>query len=114
MLARATELNQYLIQRIERLEVIEAEFSERLQIGCQIAKQLLKEIRESDMFTNQAFMKILEKTQKQKTNKKEAAKVVQHKENVGRMTVCNVPHRTPKLLIDKKANKVTSKQRAPP
>lgn len=59
-------------------------------------------------------MKILEKTQKQKTGKKEAAKIVQHKENERRMTVCNVPHRTPKLLIDKKAIKVTSKHRAPP
>lgn len=31
---RAIELTKYLIERIERLEVIEAEFSERLQIGC--------------------------------------------------------------------------------
>jgi len=64
------------------------------------------------MFTNYAFMKILEKTQKQKTNKKDVAKVVQNKDSVGRMTVCNVPHRTPKLLINKQANKVVAKQKA--
>jgi hypothetical protein len=38
LLIRVTELNQYLMQRIERLEVIEAEYAERLKIGTQIAK----------------------------------------------------------------------------
>jgi hypothetical protein len=33
VLMRVTELNLYLMQRIERLEVIEAEYSERLKIG---------------------------------------------------------------------------------
>ena len=114
LLIRVTELNQYLMQRIERLEVIEAEYAERLKIGTQIAKQMLKEIREGDIFTKYAFMKILEKTQKtQKANKKDVVKVVQNKDNLGRMTVCNVPARTPKLLINKKAPKVVAKQKAP-
>jgi hypothetical protein len=39
-----------LMQRIEHLEVTQAEYSERIYIAGDIAKQLLKDIREKQTF----------------------------------------------------------------
>lgn len=41
-----------MLERIQNLEIIEAEMKERLKIGCQIVKQVLKEIRDSDLLIN--------------------------------------------------------------
>lgn len=103
------DINQYLLKRIENFEIIEAEMSERLKIACQIAKQILKEIRESDSLINQSFMKILDQGKKMHGKQKDISFQHSYREKAGRKTVCNVPQITPKLLIDKNALKVTAR-----
>lgn len=102
-----------MLERIQNLEIIEAEMKERLKIGCQIVKQMLKEIRDSDLLINQGFLKINDQSMRKTSKQKREISKEKARKNNSRITVCNVPQKTPKLIIDKMAVKISAKQKKP-